>query len=164
MIETLACFRYGQWTTHSKGDDSRWQNKSGWRYGKTAFKDFLEDPNNCFNAAGALFQSGDGIKFYTEIRCGILHQAETKGGWRILRNGPAVNRNSKTINAGEFLNLLKHELNRYSSDLRDEMNPANIDLWKACRYKLLGICANSGWPKIWPLDDAGSAVNWAVYS
>ena len=30
-----------------------------------------------------------GWKFYTNVRCGLLHEARTKSGWRILANGPS---------------------------------------------------------------------------
>lgn len=170
MIETLACFRNGQWTTHDKKSDPRWvcpacHGKGAtdkWRKGKESFKDFLEDTGNSFNSDGILFGPSEGETFYTEIRCGILHQAETKGGWRIERIGDAVKRSPNSINAIEFLKLLVKELDRYIKDLDDHADPNNVSLWKSCRYKLLGICASSGWDMTWPVG-SGTSVDWADY-
>jgi hypothetical protein len=39
--------------------------------------------------------------FYTNVRCGILHQGETTGGWRVLRKGPMFEPGGPAINADE---------------------------------------------------------------
>ncbi|CSC77315.1 Uncharacterised protein [Vibrio cholerae] len=54
------------------------------------------------------------------IRCGILHQAETTGGWRIRRKGELVDKNEKIINATKFMNALESELNAYLHKLEIE--------------------------------------------
>lgn len=41
--------------------------------------------------------------FFTDIRCGILHQAETRGGWKIQRKGTLLDDHNKTMNATVFL-------------------------------------------------------------
>jgi hypothetical protein len=69
-------------------------------------------------------------EFYTHVRCGILHQAETTGGWRIIRRGPLFDSNKLTINATEFLNRLEKYLKKYSDNLRSEG-------WDSLRWKKL---------------------------
>lgn len=50
--------------------------------------------------------------FYRNIRCGILHQGETCGGWLITRKrgDPLLGRNPYTINATRFGKLLESSL------------------------------------------------------
>ncbi len=58
-------------------------------------------------------------QFYKNIRCGILHQGETTGGWRIrrdkIRKHDLVN---KIINANRFRDDLKKEVEEYFSSLK----------------------------------------------
>jgi hypothetical protein len=42
------------------------------------------------------FKPFRGLDFYKHVRCGILHQAETTGGWKISRSTPpSSSRNSR---------------------------------------------------------------------
>jgi len=63
---------------------------------------------------GRLSAFNDADWFYTDIRCGILHQAETRGGWRILRRGELLDRGARTINAAVFLAELRGAVKRYA--------------------------------------------------
>jgi hypothetical protein len=45
--------------------------------------------------------------FYKNISCGILHQSETKGGWRIHRKDLLLDTSQKSINAAAFLSKLR---------------------------------------------------------
>jgi hypothetical protein len=83
--------------------------------------------------------SGD---FYRHVRCGILHQAETTGGWRILRSGPLLREH--TINATKFLNALRSVLGDYADALRE--SEWDSDLWKAARTKMDAVCRNTQQP------------------
>jgi hypothetical protein len=166
MIETLACFRSGQWTTYGKDDDPRFEGKrksTGWLTGKESFGKFLGDSGNSFNSGKIRFSEQQGKDFYSDIRCGILHQGETKGGWRIWRVGEAIDRTRPSINALKFLKLLEDEGDRYRRELGDVANLQSERLWKACRYKILGICVNAGWKKDWPVG-SGQLVKWEDYS
>lgn len=64
MIEALQCF----WT----GD-----KETPWKKSEAFFDNFFDR-----TPALKIFK---GTTFYGDIRCGILHQAETKGGWKINR-------------------------------------------------------------------------------
>lgn len=77
--------------------------------------------------------------FYKHVRCGLLHQAETTGGWRILRNGALLR--EKTINASCFATALRHVLGRYSDSLR--LESWHSEVWRAFRKKMGAICSNA---------------------
>lgn len=79
-------------------------------------------------------------EFYQNIRCGILHQGETKGGWRIRRDGRLVNKDSLTVNATIFLERLK----AYLLDYQQELAQAdwNDEIWQNFRKKMNSIIDN----------------------
>jgi len=88
--------------------------RSGWTKPKNekAFKKY-------FLAQPEFGISGDEISaFYANIRCGILHDAETRGGWKILRKGPIVDTSARTINATGFLITLHASISAYCTELK----------------------------------------------
>ena len=120
MIETLESFYHGWPNTKNKSE--------------SAFC-FFFDRNAQFSAF-----HGHAHNFYSHVRCGILHQGETTGGWLIRRGGHLFDSSSKTINATKFLNTLKSSLNNYCNDLKGaEWNDA---LWKNLRRKIDAIVKN----------------------
>ncbi len=54
--------------------------------------------------------------FYKDIRCGILHQSESRGGWRILRRGPILDAQAKAINAAAILRALRDAVREYAQE------------------------------------------------
>jgi hypothetical protein len=82
---------------------------------------------------------GRGSDFYTNVRCGILHQAETTAGWRIVRRGDLFD-GDRTINADKFIRALQKVLNAHC----DELTRINWGdkRWNAARRKLNNICDN----------------------
>ncbi len=79
--------------------------------------------------------------FYKDIRCGILHQAEARGGWRIQRHGPLLDSSARTINASRFLRELRKAVGAYSHQLQtDEI------CWKRFQNKMEAICRNCAPP------------------
>ncbi len=78
-------------------------------------------------------------EFYVHVRCGILHQAETTGGWRILRSGAL--RADTTINATKFMTALRSVLHSYGALLRNGQWESPI--WVAFRKKMEAVCANT---------------------
>lgn len=82
--------------------------------------------------------SGD---FYTHVRCGILHQGETTGGWRIRRDGsPLLDRDARTINADCFLESLGNVLDAFCNSLKQ--SDWNGSDWANVRKKLDTIVEN----------------------
>lgn len=75
--------------------------------------------------------------FYKDIRCGILHQSETRGGWRVLRKGPLLDAKNKAINATLVLRALRRVVQEYSIQIQTEEI-----LWENFRKKMDAVCAN----------------------
>lgn len=122
MIEALESFRQG------------WPDTNG----KSAHAFF-----SFFNGNGnfKIFRM-DAQAFYKNIRCGILHQAETSGGWKITRlaSKPLFDVGTKTINATKFHRELGHSLQQYCDALEKE--DLSSDLWKNLIKKMKRVCEN----------------------
>jgi len=121
MIEALESFRLG-WP------DSRGRSQNAFRFF------FREWPRF------AVFTS-HADDFYRGVRNGILHQAETTGGWRIQRRGPLFDADAKTLNAALFLRKLEASLDDYCNQLHDA--PWDSEIWRNFRNKMSAICANT---------------------
>lgn len=120
MIEALQSFRRG------------WKKTTG--LGELAFCSFFQD-NDYFREF-----SSYGCGFYRNVRCGILHQAETTGGWTIRRKGRLFDSHNKRINATEFHKRLQAYLDDYCIKLQQANQ--NDYLWENCKKKLWAICKN----------------------
>jgi hypothetical protein len=124
MIETLESFRQGKKDTKGRGD------------GQKMFKDFFETEVKLFPGFKDITSD-----FYFSIRCGILHQAETTNGWRILRDDSTLLDNSnRVINAVRFVKALGKALDNYVSNLRE--NDFNSAIWKNAIFKIEDVCEN----------------------
>jgi hypothetical protein len=123
LIETLQSFFDGTKETPKPNRD--------------AFKEFFKRENANFPGL-----ADDPVGFYISIRCGILHQAETKNGYRLTRemNKPLFDKSTKTINANKFLESLDRCLERYIETLR-LAKPTSV-IWKNAVQKLGFICDN----------------------
>ena len=80
--------------------------------------------------------------FYRNVRCGILHQAETTGGWRIQRdkNKEVFDETTLIINANAFIKALEESLKKYCEDLKKEK--WDSELWINAIKKIDAICDN----------------------
>ncbi|WP_417198927.1 hypothetical protein [Bizionia sp.] len=123
MIEALESFRQGKKDTKAKG------------IGKQMFKDFFEIEQILFPGFKDVHAD-----FYYSIRCGILHQAETNNGWRILRKNSLLDTKNKTINAKKFVEMLEKSLENYTSSLENE--DFNSEIWNNAIFKLENVCEN----------------------
>lgn len=100
-----------------------------------AFCDFL-DRNPQFSDLHGLHG-----EFYRHVRCGILHQGETTGGWHIRRDlRHLFHASTRTIDATRFQEALEQCLASYCTSLV----AADWDavLWRNLRRKMKSICAN----------------------
>lgn len=122
MIEALESFRQG------------WSNSDG--KSKAAFCYFF-DGNDGFKEF-----RGHSQAFYKNVRCGILHQAETTESWKITRKkgAPLFEAGSLTINADRFAKILRAVLDEF----RDHLKAADWDSldWKNVRIKMKALCDN----------------------
>ena len=118
VIETLESFYQGLADTRRGG-------------GQKIFQSFFE-------RSSSLRGLGEnGGWFFKDVRCGILHQAETRGGWKILRKGPLLDCQNKTINATCLMKQLQSEVQEYAIVLKSDDT-----VWENCCKKLQAICSN----------------------
>jgi hypothetical protein len=99
MIEALESFRQG------------WSSSEG--KSKSAFCFFFD------TAAPFSAFRGHGQDLYKHVRCGILHQAETTGGWVIRREGPLFDPGTPCINATKFIRALERFLKVFCANLKE---------------------------------------------
>jgi hypothetical protein len=121
MVEALHSFKKGWKRTGVKGGE--------------AFEDFFSTSKHL-----RVFQ-GSGEDFYSCVRCGVLHQAETYDGWKIVRRGSLLDKSNKIVNATKFLMALDNELKDYVATLKNEALESNN--WKKAIRKLDYICSNN---------------------
>lgn len=120
LIETLESFFQG------------WPDSNG--KSQLAFCNFF-DRNHGFGSF-----RGEAQSFYKHVRCGILHQGETTGGWHIRRNGPIFQKKTRTINATLFHNEIENVLESYCDQL--QRSDWSAPIWKSLRKKMRSVCKN----------------------
>ena len=117
VIETLESFYQGRADTRNASTQM--------------FRDFFARDTDLKDFAGG------NDWFYKDIRCGILHQSESRGGWRVLRRGPLLDIPCKAINATAVLRALHRAVEQYAAQLQsDEI------LWKNFQKKMGAVCSN----------------------
>ena len=124
LIETFTSFKEASFldTNHQGSRCFKWFFSN-----HSAFTEFSEEG-----------LAGD---FYSNIRCGILHNAETRNGWKIKRAGPLFDSATKTINATNFIERIDHVLNDYRSEL--EAADWEGDLWSTYLARLEVVIENT---------------------
>jgi hypothetical protein len=125
LIETIQCFREGL-------------AQSG-RKGRKVFIRYFADERN-----GLKEVKIEGGLFYRDIRCGILHQGETYGGWRVSRTGKLFDPVKRRINAKALLLAVHASLDVYCDELRQVK--WDEQLWQNCRNKMDAIVFNCALP------------------
>jgi hypothetical protein len=150
MIETIESYRQGL-PSASKDDmealeklpvngtsgeyslKGPFRNCSGW-----VFEEFFGFDNH-----KRYFPDVSGKTFYQNIRCGLLHQAQTKGGWLIGRVGSYWDEGPPgSINRDEFSERLEECFRDYLRELQAEQN-WDSDTWKATRKKVYWLAQSS---------------------
>ncbi|GIV98630.1 hypothetical protein [Roseiflexus sp.] len=124
MIEALESFWQG-W------EDTRGESKN-------AFREFFQRCSTQNLALGVFKDVAD--DFYTGVRCGILHQAETTNGWRIRRKCQLYDPEQKMINATKFHRELENALKAYYEELRQA--DWNAPIWENLRRKMNKVIEN----------------------
>lgn len=122
VIEALECFYQGRETS----DRVNGEGGPG-----AMFESFFKRPT------GLEGFGGDNNWFYKQIRCGILHQAETVGGWRIRRDCKLLDKDERLINATLFIRYLQNAVEDYAKQLETD-----DELWKNFRKKMNAVCEN----------------------
>ena len=84
---------------------------------KQCFVDFLTTKKPFDN----VFTEADAKEFYSSIRCGLLHEASTKNGWRVWASSHSgseiICSKSKTVYRDDFESAIKKYINSYSNEL-----------------------------------------------
>jgi hypothetical protein len=139
LIESLQSYRYGLPTTNegeypafeSFNPPTKYQiPKVERKTGKQTFKDFFS-----LNLHKTLFPGVQGEVFYSAIRNGLLHQAQTKNGWKIRIAQPEMwNASDKIVDRNKFAHALNCAFNQYI----EELNRASWDddVWLKARRKI----------------------------
>lgn len=133
VIEFLAALRLGKNYRYISKADQKNKIRCGkyeYSHSQNIFVDFLkrEEPFK------SLFKGpGDARSFYTNVRCGLLHEAGTKGGWNILAtSGDVIDRipkdvviglTGKTVFRDELQAGIEAYLIEYGLLLKGEGNP-----------------------------------------
>lgn len=124
MIEALESFRQGWPHTNRKSEE--------------AFCSFF---SWCLEQGSELgVFSVDAKDFYKNVRCGILHQAETTNGWLIRRKGPLFVPAKKILNATKFHIELKKYLRSYCDLLKN--SAWGSEVWKNLIKKMKAVVEN----------------------
>lgn len=105
-----------------------------------AFKSFFDDPRHRHHFPDL---AGKGSEFYDAVRCGLLHQAQTKAGWRLRISGKCYQDFSwgKGVNRNEFAQALYNCF----SDLLKELEDTDWTepLWQSVWKKLWWLAVSS---------------------
>jgi hypothetical protein len=122
LIETLQSFREGR-------PDTKYESR------KMFERHFSQNPRLIDFAPFS-------VRFYYDVRCGLLHQGEARNGWTIVRfrGEPLFDKNRKRIHATRFLRRVHLSLRDYCLDLVSA--EWNSELWKNCREKMSTIISN----------------------
>lgn len=124
MIESLEVFRNGPHAMKLKKDHEAFQGFFAHHVGFEALVPLARD-------------------FYGHVRCGILHNAQTTGSWRIRRDrSPLFDSTTLTIEAERFHSAVSAALTRYCQDL--EAAPWDAPLWVNFRETMDSMCSTSG--------------------
>lgn len=128
LIEAFASFREKAF----KDTNGKSEKCFGWFF--LSNNKYIEFSKNgltidAYLSNGKISNKGIPRDFYRNVRCGILHNGETRNGWKIIRRNSLYDENKKTINAVEFMKGLKESLQNHEKDLK----AAKIDseIWDA---------------------------------
>lgn len=134
LIETIQSFKQGYVET---SEISKEVFNSFWDDGK------VKKAFNIENAQKHEFIISKKTGFYKNIRCGILHQGETTGGWAINTNNEqeVIDLQERNINPILFIEKMKGILEDYKEELKDE-NKLQTSLWNNCLLKLHAVIKN----------------------
>lgn len=85
---------------------------------------------------------GHAAQFWKHVRCGILHQGETTGSWRVVRSGRLFDEDELLINATDFHRRMSGVLDSYSREL--SLADWDSERWKNFRIKMNATIKNCG--------------------
>lgn len=135
LIETIQSYRDGLPTTDRRELDrlrglkvpAPYAIPAGLRVnGTKAFRRFFSRFRNKFDAMS-------GLKFYKNVRCGLLHQAQTKRGWTIAVNKRSLHEHH-SIDRNRFASNLEQAFESYLAELGNRR--WDTAAWRNARRKI----------------------------
>jgi hypothetical protein len=148
-IMASCCLLIETYVSFSEKEFRDTKSKSGKTFGYffTTEKRFYKLATGGRKPDGTIADKKDGglpNDFYENVRCGILHNAETKNGWTITRKRAVeyFDSQTKTINATKFANRLKATLGDYKIQLMSS-DFDNDDIWINFKNRLIDLIDNS---------------------
>jgi hypothetical protein len=147
LVETLQCYREGLPAT-TKTEHARLAPlERSLTVPRHCALPASREPGDVFKAFFAacqrkeLFPGVDASAFYEDIRCGLLHQAQTKNEWRILVIGPLWDAANKTLNRNEFVEATERHFHYYLSELRS--GSWTDEVWQNASRKIWWLAQTS---------------------
>lgn len=149
LIETIECYRLGLPTSHrgELADLKKIQDASiPERYrlddcnvsgSQDVFQQFFHE-----SAHASFFPGVGGCTFYKNIRCGLLHQGQTKRGWRVRRRGRFWDDLAQTLNRDEFGQRLEECFESYLEELSSDLGWEGY-AWKNASRKIWWLVKTS---------------------
>lgn len=114
LVEFLAALREDKKYRHKSPQSPYEYNKSG-----DLFCDFLRNTD----PFDKLFTRQQAQDFYINVRCELLHEARTKGGWVIWASGtPAVNCQRRIVYRDSFQRLIEKYIQDYGHALLENVS------------------------------------------
>src|SRR6266566_4479549 len=134
--DTILCWIWPPALQHllTTGSSSRhvWDSSNG--KSQLAFCNFFDRESKFHDF------KGHAQSLYQNVRCGILHQGETTGGWTISLLGPLFEAANRRINADTFAKTLVEVIDDYVAELKKE--PVSADVWQKFKIKLKATIKN----------------------
>lgn len=136
LVETIQSYREGLPSTFG-GDIAKFKNESHvpktYQIPATLNVDGIGAFRRFFQDYSAELGGIDGESFYRNVRNGLLHQGQTKAGWKINWGRDDLFAN-KVIDRDRFASGLEQAFHRYLQDL--SASEWNSDIWKSARRKI----------------------------
>ena len=141
LIETYVSF------TSSAFRNTQYKSGKCFGYFFSLEKSFALLAKGAYKANNTLAGKNDGglpNDFFENVRCGILHNGETRNGWKITRKAtsPYFDPAAKTINAFKFSSLLKKTLENYRTTLKNS-DFDHDDIWITFKNRLNDLISKS---------------------
>ncbi|GEM_PF-3613089 len=145
LIETLQAFREGK-------NESEVGSEAAFIRFFEEHGRFFSGLRNCFPVVLKKDKQGVQVKdkhgnavkkcaFYKHIRCGIFHQAESTGGYSIVRDeSDLFDRAEQTVNADKFIDEVETCLDKYLNELW--ASTVTSERWNKAADKLKYTCGN----------------------
>lgn len=115
LESTIQGHKYVKRKGHEREEDLALRNEYSWS--GAIFKSFLTNRHPFYNH----FDQASATSFYDEIRCGLLHEARTKNGWKILaasEDQSIIDSENQIIYRNNFQGALEEFIAWYRNELQ----------------------------------------------